>query len=125
MTQGIPPKSERMAEILRRLEAAPAAADAASARKLIKDTIDRVEDELTGLPYLLDPAKPPDKNDPRMYAPLDDNRHDVPDRPDVVRFRSTRHNTYVASNGAFEIQELDKTVVCRKPGKDGRHVFNP
>jgi hypothetical protein len=48
---GMPiPKSLRLDEIFRRLENAPPAYSRVSAHKLVRDTLNEVEDELTGLP---------------------------------------------------------------------------
>lgn len=48
-------RAERLAEFLRRLAAAPAAADAGEASRQIGDILNAVEDEMTSIPF--DPAK--------------------------------------------------------------------
>jgi hypothetical protein len=58
-----------------------------------------------------------------MYPPQRDNRHEVADHSRVVRYRSRAHNTYIAENGALEITDLSGTIVLRKAGADGRHVW--
>jgi hypothetical protein len=114
------PRHERLAEFFRRLAALPRATSAEEARRQIASTLTAVEDELTDIP------SDPDSlgNDGRLYPPQDDSVRSVPGRSDVVRLRSRRHNTFVRSNGAIEIQAIDdKRVVFEKPGSDGRKVW--
>lgn len=112
-------KSARLALFFERLRNAPLARDAAEATALIATTLDAVEDELSGIAF--DPASV--GNDGRMYPPRDDYAFSVDGRPDVTRFRSKAHNTFVAKNGAFRIEAIGKQMVFEKPGADGRHVF--
>jgi hypothetical protein len=113
------PKHARFAEFLRRLEAAQPASTSQLALTLIASTLTEVEDELTDIPA--DPERW--MTDGRMYPPQADSRREVADRPDVTRFRSRRHNTYVAANGAIEIRDLDDRVLFRKAGANGEHVW--
>jgi hypothetical protein len=78
-----------------------------------------VEDELTGIPYDPDSWR----EDGRIYPPQRDNMRQVPGHPHVARFRSRKHSTYVGMNGSLEIVSLGGTVQIRKPGADGRHVW--
>jgi hypothetical protein len=78
-----------------------------------------VEDELTGVPF--DPAAW--KTHDRMYPPQEDNRFAVPGRPDVARYRSRSHNTYIAENGAIEIWSVSGELLFRKAGADGDYIW--
>jgi hypothetical protein len=113
-------KADRLREFLRRLGAAGPAGTAEEALALIEATLTGVEDELTDTPA------DPDKwmTDGRMYAPQGDSRRAVVGNDHVTRFRSRAHNTFIATNGALEICTIDGVVLLRKPGTDGRHVWD-
>ena len=114
------PKEERFKEFLHRLDEAPAAGSFGDAYKLLCDVLNAVEDELTTLPF--DPENW--VTDGRMYPPQMDSIRDVEGQANVKRFRSRAHNTFVADNGAIEIQEVrGAVVVFRKDGMDGRGVW--
>lgn len=117
---GTPSKSERLAELFRRLAAAPAVTSAIEAKSLLDSTLNAVEDELTGVPY--DPEAWMTHD--RMYPPQEDSRRVVPGRPDIARYRSRSHNTYIGANGAIEIAAVSGEVLFRKPGADGRYVWS-
>jgi hypothetical protein len=102
-------KSERLALFLERLSAAPTANSAE-------------EDEFTTIPFDLSRSD----NDGRMYPPLPDSARDVPGRPDVTRYRSRFHNTWIAANGAIRIASVgDGEPLLEKAGTDGRKVDLP
>lgn len=111
-------KRERLTEIYRRLDLAAPAASGADALDLIALTMNQVEDQLSGVPFNPETFQ----NDGRLYPPQPDSRRMVPGRPDVTRFRSRRHNTFIRSNGAFEIRNLEGNVEFAKPGADGQGV---
>jgi len=111
-------KQERLQEFYRRLTSSAAANDCDEALELIRQLLNAVEDELSGVPY--DPANW--QNDGRLYPPLPDSVRPVAGLPGVKRFRSFRHNTFVAVNGAIEIRTIDGTLELSKLGRDGRGV---
>lgn len=113
------PKNERFREFLRRLELATPTASGEGALELIASTLTSVEDELTDI--LADPDRW--ITDGRMYPPQADSRRDVPVHPQVLRYRSRAHNTFIAANGAIEIRDLADQVLLRKAGADGKHVW--
>ncbi len=112
-------KSERLDEFFRRLAAAVPAASLASAWRLLGDTLNAVEDELSGEPY--DPEAWMTQQ--RMYPPKEDNSRPVDDFPGVIRFRSRGHNSFIGANGAIEIQDTSKQVLFSKAGADGKGVW--
>jgi hypothetical protein len=111
-------RRERLTEIYRRLELAAPVASGTEALDLIVLTMNQVEDQLSGVPF-----NPENwRNDGRLYPPQPDNLHMVPGRPDVTRFRSRGHNTFIRSNGSFEIRTLEEDVEFAKLGADGQGV---
>lgn len=110
---GIPSKSARMKEFFRRLAAAPAAANDADALALVCDTLNRVEDELTGIPFNPDDYK----KDGRMYPPQPDREFATDDRPDVRQFLSVGHITAIGRDGSIEIRDRHTgALYFAKPG---------
>jgi len=110
-----PSKGQRLAEIFRRLAVALPSASHDDAYQLLCDTIDAVEDELTTTPN--DPASW--TTDGRIYPPLADRRFSVKGRPDLKRYASAAHNTFIRDNGAITIVVRHGTVVFEKAGADG------
>jgi len=114
------PKQVRFAEFIRRLSLLPAASSHDEARSLIDQTLNRVEDELSGVPF--DPEHW--KTDGRMYPVQDDNATDAEGAPGVTSYRSVAHETLIAPNGAFEIRNVKTdTIEISKPGADGKGVL--
>jgi hypothetical protein len=111
-------RAERLAEFLRRLAAAPVAADLDEAFRQLSDILNAVEDEMTSIPF--DPANW--QNDGRMYPPQPDSGRPIPGRGDVKRFRTRGHNILIGDNGAIEIRALSGRPVLSNPGADGRTI---
>lgn len=118
--QPIPSKTKRIAEFLKRLEAAPSGDTLDEAFRLVCDMLNAVEDELTDIPFNQETSD----TDGRLYPPLREDLRAVADHPNVARHRHRWHNTYFGNNGSVEIKDVrtDK-IVFAKPGKDGRGVW--
>ena len=101
------------------MERSPAASSFDEAYQLVAETLNSVEDELTLIPFDLDNWR----NDGRLYPPLPDSVRTVPSNPKVKRLRNLAHNTYIAENGAIEIQNISAVVEFSKPGKDAKGVW--
>lgn len=84
-------KAERLAEMMARLDAAPACGTREEAFGLVTSIVNRVEDELTDIPN--DPSTP--RADERIWPPIDMYHFEVPGRPDLdgYRQRNTRHSS--------------------------------
>jgi hypothetical protein len=102
-----------------RLARAAASASAPEAYALVAETLNGVEDELSGVSFDPDSWR----TDGRLYPPLEDNKHLVLGHPLVSRYRSVAHNMFIGANGAIEIQTLRGDVLLQKAGADGRHVW--
>jgi len=111
-------KEERFQEFLNRLEAAENANSSAAALALIAETLTAVEDDRTDIPNCPENWQ----TDGRMYPPQGDHAREVDGRPDLIRYRSRGHNTYVRDNGAIEIRDLHGRILLSKTGEDGRGV---
>ena len=112
-------RHERVAELLRRLEAAGVCGSAEQALELVVITLNDVEDALSGVAF--NPDYPLD--DGRMYPPREDARRAVEGRPELRRYRSRRHNIYVSDDGALRIEEVrGRTCLLDKPGRNGRKI---
>ena len=114
-------KHVRLDEFFRRLTAMRPARTHAEAYEQLCGTLNAVEDELSGEPYDPDAWAGQD----RMYPPQPDSARKVRDYPGVTRYRNKGHNTFIGANGAIEIQTVDRTVVFKKTGADGRGVWDP
>lgn len=121
MSKPLVPRSARLQVFLERLLAAPPSASGDAAKHLIDETLNRVEDDLTDIPF--DPSRW--RTDGRMYPVREDNAADVDGHPDVTSYRSRKHETLIRANGAFEIRDaLTKDVVLTKAGADGQGVWS-
>lgn len=109
------PKAERLARFIKALDHAPAVSTAEDALRLVEVLLNRIEDELSGVP------NNPESwlSDDRMYPPRPDSARDVAERPDLTRYRSARHNTWIGANGAIRICRTTGECLLDKPGADG------
>jgi hypothetical protein len=115
------PKEERFAAFLERLGSAPPASTFQEGYDQLCTVLNEVEDSLTSIP-----CNPENwQTDGRMYPPQPDSLREVEGHPDVRRFRSRRHNTFLGENGAIEIQTVgsEPEVVFAKAGADGKGVW--
>ena len=112
-------KEERLAEFRLRLGKLRPARTFHEAYRQIASTLNKVEDEYSMVPYR--PRRW--KSDGRLYPPRKDNAHSVPGQPNLTRFRSVRHNTYIGTNGSIEIRNLSEAIEFSKAGHDGRTVW--
>lgn len=116
-----PPKSERFDLFLKRLDLARPADSLNAGLALIARTLNEVEDEMTSIP------NNPElwQTDGQRYPPKLDSARSVPNYRYVTRFRSRAHNTFIAENGAIEIQDVaDGSVIFQKAGCDGGGVWS-
>jgi hypothetical protein len=114
-------KKIRFDEFIRRLQTPPPASSHDDARRQIEKTLNQVEDEFSGVPF--DPESY--RTDGRMYPFQDDSAADVEGHPSVTSYRSRRHETFIAENGAFEIRDVRTgEIVLHKPGADGKGVWS-
>ncbi len=111
-------KSERFREFLNRLQKSPPASSHDEAFKLLSDTLNQVEDELSEIPFRPEQWQ----TDGRMYPPEEDHAREVAGRDDLIRYRHKAHNTFIRDNGAIEIQDINGEFLFERPGADGRNV---
>ncbi|HEX8391439.1 MAG TPA: hypothetical protein VF665_03690 [Longimicrobium sp.] len=113
------PKRERLQESYRRLAAAPAAGSFEEMFQQYASIMNRMEDELTDVPY-----SPADfLTDGRLYPPQRDRIVSESRDGRVVKLRSRGHYTFMGRNGSIEVTAKDGTVEFRKAGADGVHVW--
>lgn len=106
-------KEERLAEFLRRLKDAPAAASGTEASDLVADTLNAVENELTSIPYDISASM----TDGRMYPPQADSARTV--SQDLTRYRNRGHNTLIHVSGAIRIENIGGTCLLSKAAQNG------
>ena len=112
-------RSQRFALFLAALEAAPSARDRVSARLLLAETMNRIEEAHSGVPY--DPENW--MTDGRMYPPQDDQEKVSP-IAGTSMFFSLKHRIWIGANGAVRIERRlppnPGFVELDKPGSDGK-----
>jgi len=113
-------KERRLAEFFRRLAVAPAATSFEEAYRLLCDTLNAVEDELTDIPF----APEHWETDGRLYPPQDDNARPFHGSVRMMRYRTRGHYILIAANGAIEIRNMKARTMLSKAGSDGRSIKN-
>lgn len=102
-------KSARLNEVFSRLEKAPAADSRESAHRLVRDTLNCVEDELTGLPMY-------HQNRMSFFSLEIDAWKDLNKNPCSINLNS--HVAYLYDDGAIRIDRInDSECIFQKPGK--------
>ena len=111
------PKSDRLAEFIRRLQIAPSASDHDVALNLIVVTLNAVEDELSGVPFDLARSFV----DGRLYPPSED--FEIESQIAGTRcYRQRGHMTFISPAGAIRIARTDGLLVVTKAGADGQEI---
>src|SRR5438105_1177265 len=96
------PTAERLREFYRRLAAAPAVRTADEALALMSQTLDEVEDDLSGIPKRT-PPPPKGTSDGRMYPPQPDSILRTPDGG--MTFRTRGHRVVIGADGSITIAD--------------------
>lgn len=112
-------KGERIMELVRRLEASPAPANAEGALRLVTSVLEEIEDQYSGVPN--DPSSP--MADERIWPPIARYHFAIEGRPDLDGYRQRGHETILGANGAILIRtRRDVRVILDKAGQDGSKV---
>jgi hypothetical protein len=112
-------KGDRIAELVRRLEASPAVGDADDALRLVTSVLEEIEDQHSGIPN--DPSSP--MADERIWPPIAKYHFVIDGKPDLDGYRQRGHETIIGANGAIFIRtRKDARVILDKAGQDGRKV---
>ncbi len=106
--------AERLAEFFRRLQAAPKARSADEAFNQIRNIMNEVEDEFSGV-VRKDPPPPIDQPDGRMYPPQEDFTKRNPDGSITARTRG--HRIRLGPDGSITITNVKTGATdFQKPG---------
>lgn len=112
-------KAERTALFLKRLKQARKASTFDEAYTLLCDTLNKVEDEHSGVPYNIEQWR----TDGRMYPPQMDNARPLEDYPGMTRFRTLAHHVFISDKGAILIyNRRSESIDLSKSGKDGSPI---
>jgi hypothetical protein len=114
------PKKKRLKLFLKRLGAASPARSGEEALELLARTLNAVENEFSGTPYMPENWK----TDGRMYPPQGDSLVRCPEGPSLQKYRSKGHYNYIGRNGSIRIETLDAEILVDKRGADGRRAFD-
>jgi hypothetical protein len=112
------PIDKRLEEYYRRLNEAPKAQSAEEALQIVGDTLNQLEDELSGIPRK-NPPPSPNMPDGRMYPPKEDYTKQNPDGS--ITAKSKAHTVNIGKNGSITIvNRRTKQVEFRKLGVEGK-----
>lgn len=112
-------KAERLKAILIQLEVAGPFSDGVSARDALAEIMERVEDQMSGVPSNPNSVTAP--TDGRMYPP--DDRFEISSGSSNVRtFKHVRHRTSIGKNGAVMITLPSGEILFNKPGLNGKTI---
>lgn len=113
-------KQARLELFYQRLRESPAARTHDEAYALLCATLNAVEDEHSGVPN--NPSSW--QTDGRLYPPQQDRVYAVSGFPEVLRYNSFKHDTYIAGNGAIEVRIIASGAVhFAKLGDNGKGVW--
>ncbi|MFM7888557.1 MAG: polymorphic toxin-type HINT domain-containing protein, partial [Pseudanabaena sp.] len=99
---GCLPIPQRLEEYFRRLKEAPSARNAEEGLTQVRDILNQVEDDLSGIPRQ-NPPPPPNMPEGRMYPPLDDYvQRNV---NGTITSRSRGHNIEISPQGDIKIMD--------------------
>ncbi len=105
---------ERLAEFFRRLQAAARATTAEEALNQVRNIMNQVEDEFSGV-IRKDPPPPIDQPDGRMYPPQNDFTTRKPDGSISARTRG--HRIEIGRDGSITITNIKSgNIDLQKPG---------
>ena len=103
---------QRLREIYRRLQCLPNANTAEEAFSQLCQTLEQVEDELSGIEKAT-PAPPLGSSDGRMYCPMEDHVHRPQDGSILALTRG--HRIEVSASGRLQIvNKVTKTIEFSK-----------
>jgi hypothetical protein len=108
------PIPQRIQEYYRRLREAPNARSAEEGLQQVRDILNKVEDDLSGIP-MKNPPPPPKMPDGRMYPPLDDFTTRHPNGS--ITAESRGHKIKIGADGSITItSKKSEQVEFSKPG---------
>jgi hypothetical protein len=111
-------KYERLELIYKQLALEPACSSFEEAYILLSRTINKIEDDFSGIPYNIDKSK----YDNRIYPPFEDSRKLRYDHNDIVCYRNKANYTYFSKTGAITVLDLSGKIVFEKPNNDGIRI---
>lgn len=113
-------KTSHLQLFFERLQAAPAFSTRAEAYSTLCEILNAVEDEHSGVIFNPDNWEA----DGRLYPPQSDRSYPVDGFPELIRYKSFAHNTFIAINGAVEVKSVTTNeIYFSKLGANGKGVW--